>query len=473
MSQTNPAAAIEHIRDNDQVDEFAAEVLMKVQELALEVADIAGSIEGVARFVKHQEVLFGQLKEIAAAMARAIVEIETAAREANNITEDAAARSNQSQQTITAAVSAVQRLVADVEGMEQRLGTLENSLGDVRSMSRSIQTIARQTNLLALNATIEAARAGEAGKGFAVVATEVKTLARQAGDATTGIDTTVNALSTHITELISVSTDTASTADSVGTGVESINEAVATFGNAIQTVEARVSDISQAATQTLDQCNEVMQDIDKFVDGVSLTSSNLKVADDRIVTVLNSSERLIGFIAESGRRTHDTPFIELAVEGAARIRAVFEEAVATGEITMSDLFDENYVSIAGSNPQQHMTRFVAFTDRVLPPIQEPLLTAHEKIALCCAVDRNGFLPTHNTQFSQPQGPDPKKNAIYSRNRRMFNDRTGLAAARNTRPFLLQSYRRDMGGGQFVMMKDVSAPIMVQGRHWGGLRIAYR
>jgi methyl-accepting chemotaxis protein len=31
----------------------------------------------------------------------------------------------------------------------------------------------------------------------------------------------------------------------------------------------------------------------------------------------------------------------------------------------------------------------------------------------------------------------------------------------------------MGGGQFAMMKDVSAPIRVQGRHWGGLRLAYR
>jgi methyl-accepting chemotaxis protein len=31
----------------------------------------------------------------------------------------------------------------------------------------------------------------------------------------------------------------------------------------------------------------------------------------------------------------------------------------------------------------------------------------------------------------------------------------------------------MGGGQFVLMKDVSAPIVVRGRHWGGIRLAYR
>ncbi|HCF18766.1 MAG TPA: chemotaxis protein, partial [Rhodospirillum rubrum] len=69
------------------------------------------------------------------------------------------------------------------------------------------------------------------------------------------------------------------------------------------------------------------------------------------------------------------------------------------------------------------------------------------------VDRNGYLPTHNQKFSKPQGPDPVWNNANSRNRRIFNDRTGLAAGRNTRPFLVQTYRRDMGGGSFIMMKD--------------------
>ena len=61
----------------------------------------------------------------------------------------------------------------------------------------------------------------------------------------------------------------------------------------------------------------------------------------------------------------------------------------------------------------------------------------------------------------------------ARNRRIFNDSTGLASGRNQRPFLLQTYRRDMGGGSFVVMKEVAAPITVNGRHWGGLRLAFK
>jgi methyl-accepting chemotaxis protein len=30
----------------------------------------------------------------------------------------------------------------------------------------------------------------------------------------------------------------------------------------------------------------------------------------------------------------------------------------------------------------------------------------------------------------------------------------------------------MGNGECRMMKDVSAPMTVNGRHWGGLRLAY-
>ncbi|RYI29166.1 MAG: methyl-accepting chemotaxis protein, partial [Acetobacteraceae bacterium] len=85
---------------------------------------------------------------------------------------------------------------------------------------------------------------------------------------------------------------------------------------------------------------------------------------------------------------------------------------------------------------------------------------------------NGYLPTHNARFSRPQGHDPVWNAANCRNRRIFADRVGLKAGRNTAAFLLQVYRRDMGGGNFRIMIDVSAPIIVRGRPWGGLRLAY-
>ncbi|MBX9874614.1 MAG: methyl-accepting chemotaxis protein, partial [Beijerinckiaceae bacterium] len=58
------------------------------------------------------------------------------------------------------------------------------------------------------------------------------------------------------------------------------------------------------------------------------------------------------------------------------------------------------------------------------------------------------------------------------NRRIFDDRAGIAAARSVRPFLVQSYLRDMGGGVHEMVREVDAPVRITGRHWGGVRMAY-
>ena len=153
---------------------------------------------------------------------------------------------------------------------------------------------------------------------------------------------------------------------------------------------------------------------------------------------------------------------------------LFSEALESGEISLEALFDQHLTPIAGTNPQQYTTRYLTLTDRLLPTIQEPMLQLSPLITFCAAVDSKGFLPTHNLKFSQPQrANDPVWNTANSRNRRIFNDRTGLHAARNQSPFLFQTYRRDMGNDQYVLMKDVSAPIVVAGRHWGALRIGYR
>ena len=176
---------------------------------------------------------------------------------------------------------------------------------------------------------------------------------------------------------------------------------------------------------------------------------------------------------DQNRVAPDQPVIAIGAEIADRISELFENAVDGGDLTMEDLFDEDYQLVAGSDPVQHLTRFTAFTDKNLPDIQEPVPDRHDSIVFGAAVDRNGYLPTHNLKYCAPQRPDdPVWNAANCRNHRIFDDKTGLAAGQNTAPFLVQSYLRDMGGGNFIVMKDLSVPIYVKGRHWGGFRIGY-
>jgi methyl-accepting chemotaxis protein len=151
----------------------------------------------------------------------------------------------------------------------------------------------------------------------------------------------------------------------------------------------------------------------------------------------------------------------------------FEDGLAKGEISEGDLFDVNYVPIPDTNPTQYRNCALDFLDRALPTIQEPILALDAAIVFSAAVDRNGYLPVHNKKYSAPQGDDPVWNNANSRNRRIFDDMTGLMAARNSEKVLSQTYPRDLGGGRMELIKDISAPIFVRGRHWGGLRMGAR
>lgn len=173
-------------------------------------------------------------------------------------------------------------------------------------------------------------------------------------------------------------------------------------------------------------------------------------------------------------RAENREFIDRAIAVAGRISGVFEDAVARGVITQEQLFDNEYQPIEGTEPLQHRTCFLEYVEMVLPEIQDTLHASDERMIFCAAVDRNGYLPVHNRVYSQPQRPnDVAWNTAHSRNRRIFDDRAGLAAARNTRPYLIQNYPRDMGNGVTIMMQEVDAPIRVNGKHWGGFRTAYR
>ena len=170
----------------------------------------------------------------------------------------------------------------------------------------------------------------------------------------------------------------------------------------------------------------------------------------------------------------NTEAVARAMEAGRELTKVFENGVASGAISLEDLFDANYVEIPGTNPVQHRTKFLDWADRALPALQETYLAKDKTMAFCAMVDRNGYLPVHNKIYSLPQkSGDVAFNTANSRNRRIFNDPAGLAAARNTRAYLIQTYARDMGNGNTVVMREIDVPVRVRGKHWGGFRAAYR
>jgi len=452
---------------------LVSELAVRVGSLGIELADVAGNLEEVTQRVTNQADQFKELQRAAETMVAGNREIDRAAQEAQQAASAAGTEISESRTLIGGAVQHITDLTGAVGHIEERLGSFSTLLRQIGGVATSIERIAKQTRLLSLNAGIEAARAGEAGRGFAVVAGEVKSLAEETRAATDRISEIVRALGDQIEGLISESGEATKHAGHAGSGAEKVKGVIVRADEAFNTVGREIDAIAKSAADNLEACDTTLSELGALAQGVDLSCTNLKRADQRIEGLLNLSETLIEFIAESGVETTDTPFIRVGVDTAARISSVFESAIERGEITAARLFDERYREIPGSNPKQFLTDYVQFTDRVLPPIQDPVQKSDPRIVYSVAWAKSGFLPTHNPDYCKPQGSDPVWNAANCRNRRMFDDRTVQKVAANTKAFLLQTYRRDMGGGKFVLMKDVSAPIFVNGRHWGSFRIGYR
>lgn len=455
------------------IDEFAESILRSVQNLSLELADVAGNVDDVFQRVSRQTEYLVELTSLAEKLSDAAREIDTAGRRARDKTGEFESSSKESSAAVGLATQRISHLVDGVSAIEAQLRLLNESLGGVTRVSGDIQSVARLTNLLALNATIEAARAGEAGKGFAVVAGEVKLLASQTADAAGVIDETILDVSNNVGDLIASGGKTRAIADNVNVGVTVINTTVREFSEMANDMQIDVSSIATAADESLSQCESMRSSIERAATEMTDANQALNEADQRIKGILAQGEAIVAHVVGSGRQVRDTAIIECVKATAARVSKLFEKALSSGEITMQGLFDDDYQPIAHSDPQQFMTGFVQLTDRHVAPILEEILQHDPRIVFCAAVDKQGFLPTHNKKFSHSQKRGEREwNNSHCRNRRIFNDRTGLACGQNTKPFLLQTYRRDMGNGQHALMYDCSAPITVNGKHWGGLRMGF-
>jgi methyl-accepting chemotaxis protein len=445
----------------------------RIGGLGVELADVAGNLQEVAGRVSDQSGRFGHLQKTAETMVSANHNIASASQAVQTATTSAVNEITQSRAAVETAVQHIAELIEAVGRIEQRLGAVGIALAQVAKVSGSIEAIAKQTNLLALNATIEAARAGAAGRGFAVVASEVKNLAEATRQATHSIGDTVRDLDGQVNGLIGESGDASLRAKNAGEGAQQIQGIIVRVQDGFTAVGREIDGVTKAATSNLAHCDMVIEELDHLAKGVDLSSTDLKSADDRVAKLLDLSEGLIELIANSGVETSDAPLIRVVIDTAKQISAAFESAVARGDIRLEQLMDENYREIPGTDPKQYLTDYVEFTDRILPAIQDPIQKIDPRIVFCVAWAKGGYLPTHNPNYRLPQGKDPVWNNANCRNRRLFNDRAVKKVAANTKPFLLQTYRRDMGGGNFVLMKDVSSPIHIRGRHWGAFRMGFR
>ncbi len=459
-------------KDDLKLEAAIGEIARGCGRFAIECSDVGGKVVEVGDKIVAQADLLGQLREAASGLRAEQEQVTEAAAEAQTFATQARGHLEASRPVVDGAIETFAGLTELVLRLGKRMDNLEETLRQVQTVALTIDRIGRQTNLLALNATLEAARAGEAGRGFAVVAGEVKKLASDTRHATEQIARTIERLNAEARVI----------GDEIDAGVASGGEArerTAELANVLGETLAFVDALDTRSANIADGSLAIRRNVQDFETGLTSLSGEaqansqaLTQAKDRLVDLEQISNGLLNLVSSTGVPTADTPFIETARRLTLDIRQVTEAAIDAGRLSIDDVFDRDYALIAGSDPEQFMTRFVPFADQHIRPLLDRVVTGDSRVLATAIVDANGFLPTHISALSLPQGSDPLWNAEHCRNRRFFMDEGTAANLKSDAPFIVETYRQDLGGGRYRPVKSISLPFHVKGRRWGNLEFAY-
>lgn len=143
----------------------------------------------------------------------------------------------------------IELLNTEVEGATHAIEALQKNSESIGDILSTISAIAAQTNLLALNAAIEAARAGEQGRGFAVVADEVRTLASRTQESTESIRENITQFQKGTAEVVATVTRSRERAQ---TGIAKVSES----SEILDSIYTNISNIGDMNTQVATAAKE-------------------------------------------------------------------------------------------------------------------------------------------------------------------------------------------------------------------------
>jgi methyl-accepting chemotaxis protein len=456
-------------RDEGGVRNFAHTVGEEIDAIMIGAAETSYFVDSVKKKIELDVTTAGNIVQSSSQNA------DTTERIADNAERAAKIAAQVRGETVagrTEADSGLQRIRTAREEAQTAaavMTALQVNSRKIYGFTEAISEISARTNLLALNAAIEAARAGEQGRGFAVVASEVRQLALRTKEATDEISTMVREINQQAEKAANGMTSLAIKVSEAAGNVETVHGLLGNIERSSGVSEEQIGEIARASREHVATTGDIAQAIASIRDSLLSTEKELPRAAKSAMALAERAEVITGALGESDIETSHDEIREAAQRAAAEVGKMFEQAIASGKISNDALWDRKYVPIPNTDPPKHKTKFDDFTDRVLPVLQEGLLQALPQLAYAGAVDNNGYFPTHNKKFSQPLTGNYDVDIVNNRTKRIFSDRTGKRCGSNTKPFLLQTYKRDTG----EVMHDLSAPIYVNGKHWGGFRIGYR
>ena len=458
------------------IDTATASALNSIPEACGKVtvgcSDVAGIVQavldssGVLR-AEHVE-LQGTVRELEADQRK----VAEASDEARILSARAIELLNMGTTQIQSSLQQITNLLDLVETLATHVTGFAAAMDQVKRCSQDIEQIAETTNILALNATIEAMRAGEAGRTFAVVANEVKTLAGETRKATDEISEVIETLGSEASTVIERIEAGAKASNEAKSSVASIDATISGVSQLVEEVDQQNDQITRATgmmTEHVDRVSNVLESYDR---AANENEQRLETAHERIEELELTASEMFDRIVKAGLSPQDSDMVQQAQEFAREITQRAEEAIENGSLRMEQLFDQDYRLVPGTNPELYRTSLSDWADTNWRPVNDKVVAQGGGIMMCSQADLNGFLPTHLSDRSRKPTGDLAHDTKYCRNGRIMVANTDLLARASSGPYTMAVYRQEGDGKNYMVVRNVYVPIVVNGRRWGDFELAY-
>jgi len=465
--QTSESIAQEAVAQSERSKDTVSSLETTAQEISSVVALVQNIASQTRLLALNATIEAARAGEAGKGFAVVASEVKNLAAETEKAIEQVNAQSSQIQEATERAAKEIEVTNQLIQSMGDNIGTIAQSVEQQNSATSEISTSAA-------SASDSTSHVDESVKGVGTSNKSAQSVGRKVSNISDNVLRDVSGLSGSMVLLLRTSyagNRRHSERVPLGMTLEIVQN-----GLRIPATSADLG-LGGASLRTHEANDQITVGVCQIVMGdLGTLDAEIKNISDVLVNVAfgrhsdDSRKRILDLLEKT--KAHDQTYIDLVMAGAKEAEGYFEEALKQNRIVFEDYFDIDYQPIDKTNPRQVLTKFTAITDEYMPLIQEEIIKKAPNIVFSAAVDRAGYLPTHNLSYSKEQSDDPVWNDANCRNRRIFADPAGLRAARNTTKCLVQAYDRAVGD-QRVLLKEVDAPIYVRGRHWGNLRLAYK
>ena len=254
--------------------------------------DIASKVERQEAVANEQASSVGQTTStvdlLGATSRRSAVQAEESAKSASTALSLAESGAKTVEQTRVGMESLKER----VREIAEQIINLSEQTEQIAGVSELVGDLANQTNMLALNAAVEAARAGEYGRGFGVVAGEIRKLADQSRKSADKINNLVTDVQAAMNSAVMVTDEGKKTAESSIELALDTAESFIGVKDAVTSVFANTSEISNAAKQQAVGIQEILAAVNALNLGAMDTAADMEEVKTSTIQLKKSTEEL-------------------------------------------------------------------------------------------------------------------------------------------------------------------------------------